>query len=120
MKLVSFRRSDADSFGIAVGSGVVDLHKRYPKIPDLRTLIAEVPTGELSRFADEKADYDFAQIELRPPIPNPDKIICIGVNYHAHLAEIGMARPDYPMIFLRFANTQVGHGRPLIRPRESE
>jgi 2-keto-4-pentenoate hydratase/2-oxohepta-3-ene-1,7-dioic acid hydratase in catechol pathway len=120
MKLVSFRHSDTVSFGIAVDSGVIDLRKRCPKIPDLKTLIAEISTSELSRFVGEKADHDFAEIELRPPIPNPDKIICIGVNYHAHLAEIGMARPDYPMIFLRSANTQVGHGRPLIRPHESE
>jgi 2-keto-4-pentenoate hydratase/2-oxohepta-3-ene-1,7-dioic acid hydratase in catechol pathway len=120
MKLVSFRRSDADSFGVVVDTGVVDLHKRYPKIPDLRTLIAEIPTSELSRFVGEKPDHDLAEIELRPPIPNPDKIICIGVNYHAHLAEIGLARPDYPMIFLRLANTQVGHGCPLVRPLESE
>ena len=74
MKLVSFRHGDADSFGIAVDSGIVDLHRRYPKIPDLRTLIAEIPTGELSRFVGETADHDFAKIELRPPIPNPDKI----------------------------------------------
>jgi 2-keto-4-pentenoate hydratase/2-oxohepta-3-ene-1,7-dioic acid hydratase in catechol pathway len=119
MKLTSFRGRDGDSFGIVVESGVVDLHRRYPKVADLKTLIAEIPIAELSRFTGDNADYDLSQLELRPPIPNPDKIICIGINYHAHLAEVGLARPDYPMIFMRLANTQVGHGCPLVRPRES-
>jgi 2-keto-4-pentenoate hydratase/2-oxohepta-3-ene-1,7-dioic acid hydratase in catechol pathway len=53
-------------------------------------------------------------------IPNPDKILCVGINYVDHQAETGQAKPERPVIFTRFANSQVGHGQPMIRPRVSE
>ena len=59
-------------------------------------------------------------VELLPTIPDPDKIFCIGVNYATHLAESGHPTPPHPMIFTRFANSQVGSGQPMIRPLESE
>jgi 2-keto-4-pentenoate hydratase/2-oxohepta-3-ene-1,7-dioic acid hydratase in catechol pathway len=54
-----------------------------------------------------------------PPIPDPDKIICIGLNYLSHILEGGREVPKYPTIFTRFANSQVGHGQPIIRPKSS-
>jgi hypothetical protein len=68
----------------------------------------------------ERPDYAFAEIELLPTVPDPDKIFCIGVNYATHLAESGHPTPPHPMIFTRFANSQVGGGQPMIRPLESE
>jgi Fumarylacetoacetate (FAA) hydrolase family len=55
-----------------------------------------------------------------PVITDPSKILCVGVNYATHLAESGIARPEKPMIFVRFANSQVGHRRPMLRPPESD
>ena len=52
--------------------------------------------------------------------PTLDKIFGIGVNYKTHLAESGREQPKYPMIFLRFANSQVGHRQPIIRPNVSD
>jgi 2-keto-4-pentenoate hydratase/2-oxohepta-3-ene-1,7-dioic acid hydratase in catechol pathway len=53
-------------------------------------------------------------------IPNPDKILCVGINYVDHQRETGRDKTEYPVLFTRFANTQVGHRQPLIRPRASE
>jgi 2-keto-4-pentenoate hydratase/2-oxohepta-3-ene-1,7-dioic acid hydratase in catechol pathway len=54
-----------------------------------------------------------------PPIPEPQKIICLGNNYRAHVLEGGGKIPDYPSIFIRLANTLVGHEGPLVVPRLS-
>src|SRR6185369_7960344 len=61
----------------------------------------------------------FAEIEWQPPIVAPDKIICVGLNYHEHAKEAGMAVPTHPSLFVRFASSQVGHGNPVVRPRAS-
>ena len=54
-----------------------------------------------------------------PPILDPDKIICIGLNYLSHILEGGREPPKQPTIFTRWANTQVGHGQPMIAPNVS-
>ncbi len=58
-------------------------------------------------------------VELLPPLPSPEKIICIGLNYVDHSAESGFKVPDYPTVFGRFASSLIGHGAPIIRPRVS-
>ena len=63
----------------------------------------------------ETPDYALEDVELLPTVPDPDKIFCIGVNYATHLAESGHPTPPHPMIFTRFANSQVG-ARPADDP----
>jgi 2-keto-4-pentenoate hydratase/2-oxohepta-3-ene-1,7-dioic acid hydratase in catechol pathway len=60
------------------------------------------------------------EVVFEPVIPNPDKILCVGINYVNHQAETGQPKPERPVIFTRFANSQVGHSRPMVRPRASE
>jgi 2-keto-4-pentenoate hydratase/2-oxohepta-3-ene-1,7-dioic acid hydratase in catechol pathway len=120
MKLTSFSCADGDRFGIVVDGGVIDLSPRFKERPDLKSLISTTSIQEIARFSDSAPDYALSDVTIKPPIPNPDKIICIGINYHAHLAEVGLPRPDYPMIFLRLPSSQVGHGTALMRPLESE
>src|SRR5262249_12940487 len=55
-----------------------------------------------------------------PVIPDAEKIFCVGLNYHSHREETGRPETDYPTMFTRYANTQVGHGQPLIKPRVSD
>ena len=59
-------------------------------------------------------------ITFLPPIPDPEKIICVGLNYLTHIREGGRDVPKQPTIFTRFANTQIGHLQALIRPAASE
>ena len=51
--------------------------------------------------------------------PNPDKILCVGLNYETHRKETGRAEVEHPTIFSRYANSQTGHLHPIVRPRVS-
>jgi 2-keto-4-pentenoate hydratase/2-oxohepta-3-ene-1,7-dioic acid hydratase in catechol pathway len=119
MKLISFRANDGTSYGIVRENGVIDAGKRLgPQYPDLKSALAA--PERLAALAGETADHALNTVELLPVIPNPDKILCVGVNYKTHLKETGREQPPYPMIFTRFANSQVGHAQPMLRPPESE
>ena len=120
MKFLSFRAGGAAHYGLADGKNVVDLTPRL-KYPDLKALVAADARAEAEREAKgATADFTLEQIAFDPPIDNPSKIVCIGLNYHEHLNETGMAKHAYPSIFTRWADTQVGHLQPLIKPRNSD
>ncbi|MGY3422286.1 hypothetical protein ACVWZW_002761 [Bradyrhizobium sp. F1.13.4] len=120
MKIASFTIAGTASFGIVTDNGVIDAGKRLKAYPTLKTLLAKGSLDELKKLAGEKPDHALQDVTLLPTVPDPDKIFCIGVNYATHLAESGHPTPPHPMIFTRFANSQVGHGQPMIRPLESE
>lgn len=123
MKLVSFLRNNKPTWGVAVEGGVVDCGAKFgKKYPDIRAVIANRALADVKKFVKtkKKPDVPMAKVKFLPPIGNPDKIICIGLNYKSHVAETGRSDAQYPTIFTRFANTQVGHGQPMISPRNSE
>ena len=122
MKLVSFLRNNKPTWGVAVEGGVVDCGAKLgKKYPDLKAVIANRGLADVKKFAKgRKPDVPSAKVKYLPPIGNPDKIICIGLNYKSHVAETGRSDAQYPTIFTRFSNTQVGHGQPMIRPKNSE
>ena len=62
---------------------------------------------------------DLEKISYLPPIENPSRIFCIGLNYVDHSVESGFAIPTYPAIFSRFPSSMVGHGEPIVRPKVS-
>lgn len=76
--------------------------------------------GELARALVDAPVVTLESITLLPPIPHPDKIICIGLNYVDHSAESGFEPPSYPAVFARFANSLIAHGAPLVRPTVSD
>ncbi len=103
--------------------GFVDLSARFgAEYPTLREAIA---AGALMRLMENAArrapDFAFDGITWQPPIPSPEKIICIGVNYPDRNAEYkdGQDAPKYPSMFMRTPRSFVGHGTPLVRPRAS-
>ena len=120
MKIASFKAGSTASYGIVTDTGIIDAGRRLPNYPTLRSLLAAGALGDLKPLANEKPDHRLAAVTLLPTIPDPDKIFCIGVNYASHLAESGHPTPPHPMIFTRFANSQVGARQPMIRPIESE
>ena len=67
----------------------------------------------------DEADRALADLEYLPTITNPDKILCVGLNYRAHQEETGRGGEAHPTIFVRFAGAQMGHEQPMIRPVES-
>jgi 2-keto-4-pentenoate hydratase/2-oxohepta-3-ene-1,7-dioic acid hydratase in catechol pathway len=121
MKLISFSAQGRQSYGVVNGEKVHDLGRRIgASCPTLRTAIAAGAIETAAKDAANAApDFQLAQIKLLPPITDPDKIICIGLNYKAHAAEGGFKIPENPQLFARLTNTLVAHDAPMIRPRQS-
>ncbi|MCA1391064.1 fumarylacetoacetate hydrolase family protein [Bradyrhizobium sp. IC3123] len=111
------------SYGAVLEGGIVNLSARHARdYPTLREVIA---AGKLISFAEEaagrKPDHALTEITWLPPVPAPEKIICIGVNYPDRNAEYkdGQEAPKYPSMFMRSPRSFVGHDTPLVRPRAS-
>ena len=123
MKFLSFAIDGATSFGAVTEAGVIDLGKRHEELPDLRQAMRD---GCLDKLAVEasgaNADYALDDITFLPPVPNPEKIICIGVNYAKRNAEYkdGSNLPKYPSVFMRTRESLIGHAQPIMDPPESD
>ncbi len=121
MKLTSFTRNNASGYGAVTDDGIVDLSSSIEGVSDLKTLLE---TGRLAEAADyagsRSADFPLDQVTFLPLIPNASKVICVAVNYLAHAREAGRTIGDYPVLFHRHAQTQVGHQQPLLVPKSSE
>jgi 2-keto-4-pentenoate hydratase/2-oxohepta-3-ene-1,7-dioic acid hydratase in catechol pathway len=121
MKLISFSHKGIEGVGLVAGDGVVDLSKRLASHPaGLRVLLASDALKTVAGLASTAPDYSLSAVTLLPVIPNPDKVLCVGLNYKTHVAETGRPQPAYPMIFVRFAGSQVGSGQAMIRPHVSQ
>ncbi len=119
MKLCSFKKDGVASYGLVTDAGIVDLGKRFDAAT-LRDFLASGQMSEAEALIGAEADYAFDDVIHEPVIPNPDKIICVGLNYHAHIAETGREETPNPVLFARFAGSQIGHNQPLIKPLESD
>ena len=120
MRLASFRTSKGASYGAVTDGGIVDLGKRIGnKYADLKALIAADALGEAKRLLNEKHDFSKEEVEWLPVIPNPGKIVCVGLNYEEHRMETGRDKTEQPALFIRVAESQLGHKQPMRRPRES-
>lgn len=120
MRLLSFIADGKECFGAVSGDGVVMLNDKIGQ-PDLRSALASGTMEAMRRTArDAKPDHKLDDIKFLPLIPRPDKILCAGVNYRAHAAEVGRELPKQPSLFIRFADTLVGHGGEMIRPKVSD
>ncbi|OWY08380.1 5-carboxymethyl-2-hydroxymuconate isomerase [Thioclava sp. F42-5] len=118
MKLCSFTHEGRASYGLVTEAGIVDLGKRFDA-PSLRDFLAQGLVAEAAKLAGAPADYAFDAVTHDPVIPNPDKIICVGLNYHAHIEETGREETPSPVLFARYAGSQIGHDQPLVKPLES-
>ncbi len=116
MRYVSFRRpSGVPSFGRVDGARIVDLGSgNGPAV-----LADALASGTLAGCADGTT-YALADVVLLPVIPNPGKILCVGLNYATHVAETGRDQKEFPAIFTRWADTLVADGQPLVKPKATE
>ena len=120
MALVSFEHKGRRSYGVSVGGAVREAGETLRRrCADLRAVIEAGASAEL---LDDDTGVRFGPDEIRflPVIPNPDKILCVGVNYRPHIEEMGRQVPDHPVVFVRFPGSLVGHEQPIIRPGVSE
>ena len=115
MRLVSFVHDGRTACGVLEGNQIlVDPESRHA---DLKTLLER---DALSGFAEACAASGkrvlFDEVTLLPVIPNPGKILCVGHNYEEHRQETGRAKTAHPSLFVRFADTLIGHEAPIVRP----
>ena len=121
MKLTSFIRDKTSGYGVVTEDGIIDLSSSIEGASDIKSLLE---TNSMARAADyasgRSADFPVDEITFLPLIPNATKVICVAVNYLAHAREAGRTIGDYPVLFHRHAQTQVGHQQPLCVPKASE
>jgi 2-keto-4-pentenoate hydratase/2-oxohepta-3-ene-1,7-dioic acid hydratase in catechol pathway len=122
-RIATYSAAGKTAYGAVTDKGVINLSSRFGKeYPTLREVIA---AGALTKLAEESErsspDVALDAVTYLPPIPSPEKIICIGVNYPDRNAEYkdGSDAPKYPSMFMRTPRSFVGHNAPLIRPRAS-
>ena len=123
-RIASFTIDGQPGYGTIRDTGVVHLSARHgAQWPSLREVIE---AGALARLAEESSrlaiDLPLDAIRYAIPVPAPEKIICVGVNFPDRNAEYkdGQAAQTNPSLFVRFPRSFVGHDMPLIRPRESQ
>jgi 2-keto-4-pentenoate hydratase/2-oxohepta-3-ene-1,7-dioic acid hydratase in catechol pathway len=119
MRLLTFDAGSGPRVGLVNDIGVIDLTARMG-VGSLRQLIADGQIEAAAAHANEAADHGLDDITYLPVIPDPAHIFCIGVNYADHLQEaidagLPRSKTEYPPLFLRFAETLVGHHQPILR-----
>jgi 2-keto-4-pentenoate hydratase/2-oxohepta-3-ene-1,7-dioic acid hydratase in catechol pathway len=121
MKLATFLLDGKATWGVVADDSVSDcgalLQAEYPS---LKRLIAANAYAEAASASTTARKYPISAVEWLPVIPDPAKILCIGLNYEKHRVEAGRDSSQHPSVFTRFADTQLGHGQALIRPFVSE
>jgi 2-keto-4-pentenoate hydratase/2-oxohepta-3-ene-1,7-dioic acid hydratase in catechol pathway len=126
MKLVCYRRRGELSYGAVKGDRVVDLASRLgARYPDIVSFIAgdglAIAEGVV---ANQAGDFAYDTLDLAPVVPNPGKILCVGLNYHDHIDEAdrsiaNLTKPTLPMMFARWPESLTGHRQAIVRPRAS-
>ena len=126
MRIVNFSNNGTPTLAVRRGRKLIDLGVAAPELPrDLKSLLAGGQRAlDNAKAAAAKAGkgavVDEANLVHLPPVMNPSKIICLGLNYLDHAHETGSPVPDYPVVFFRHANTLVGHNGAMVRPKASK
>ena len=122
MRLVSYRGEQGVCAGVQVVDGILDAGALLGERPlGARRLIEEDRVDELAELAKLESDIEPANaLGLLPPIPDPDKVICIGLNYRSHAEEQGVEPPEQPTFFAKFRNALAQEGATVTLPAASE
>lgn len=120
MRLVSFEYGGRKSFGLVSEDGTIrPADDGSGRCADLREFLGTPPRAWDGCFR-EGLGIALEALRFMPVIPNPTKIVCVGLNYREHVGETGRQMSQYPVLFLRLPASQVGHLQPLVRPSVSE
>jgi 2-keto-4-pentenoate hydratase/2-oxohepta-3-ene-1,7-dioic acid hydratase in catechol pathway len=120
VKLITYGTGSETSYGAVVGDCVQDLRSRLG-VSDIKGLLRAngIAAARAAVHTSRTGGLPVDELTVLPPIPNPDKIIGVGLNYREHAEEMQLATHSYPTLFSRFADTQVGHGGVLWVPQNS-
>jgi 2-keto-4-pentenoate hydratase/2-oxohepta-3-ene-1,7-dioic acid hydratase in catechol pathway len=118
MKLASYivRQERRESFGIVTETGLIDLGRRLAgRFGSIKDVLAADALSELRTFAAQRDDFAVEDVSFLPVIARPGKIFCVGMNYQDKRVEFN-ATDSAPTLFVRFADSQTGHGCPVLKP----
>ncbi|WP_431814001.1 fumarylacetoacetate hydrolase family protein [Kocuria sp. cx-455] len=123
MNYISFTApGGTPSWGVSVDGTVHDLGPSGKNLAD--SLHAAVVSGQFGALSESDLEgaptHQESELELLPPLTNPGKIICIGVNYRTHQEESGKTGQKAPTVFTRFPDSQMGHLAPAIKPASTD
>ncbi|WP_299152467.1 fumarylacetoacetate hydrolase family protein [uncultured Tateyamaria sp.] len=120
MKFATYTTARATYYGAVRDDGMIPLSPNFPHWPSLRDVIAANGLHELAQAAQGR-NATHTDVTYKIPIPDPEKIICVGVNFPDRNAEYkdGQDAPPNMSLFLRFARSFTGHDQPILRPPES-
>lgn len=99
---------------------VIDLGRIRRDLPlTMRALLCELngdfqPLVDMANAAPVEARLQMADVRFGPVVPDPEKVICIGLNYRDHAEETNLALPEVPTVFAKYANTLIGHGQAIV------
>ena len=123
MRFTTFRQQGQDRLGLVLGTDVIDLQQAQPQLSsDLRANLragADLMAAARAAAASSAPRLPLASLELSPLLPEPGKIICLGLNYFDHAKEGGRDKPEYPWFFLRCASSLLAPGARALRPKVS-
>lgn len=121
MKLLTFSHDATTHLGALTDAGIVDISTRLPHLTSVRSVLEQDALGQVrAAVQNQDPDFQLADVQVEVVVPDPQKILCAGVNYRAHRDEAGRAESPYPTLFTRFTDTQVAADAPVVRPREVE
>jgi 2-keto-4-pentenoate hydratase/2-oxohepta-3-ene-1,7-dioic acid hydratase in catechol pathway len=124
MIFTTFRRDGAPRLGLVDGDSVIDLNEACPAVsPSLRVALeqgTDLADVALMVLTGNPARIPFAECAFAPLMPEPRKIVCLGLNYYDHAKEGGREKPQYPWFFLRTSTSLMGHEQPALMPKVSE
>ncbi len=124
MRLATIQTADGPRAAVLHGMSCIDLHATEPRLPPgVRRLLELGSAGlELAREAARRPDavkYETGRVRFLPPVPDPRKIVCVGLNYRDHAAESGAPIPREPVLFSKYSTALVGHDAPIVLPAVS-
>ncbi len=123
MRYVTFSKGGKQFYGKATETGIIELSSNFPQWKTLKNVIADDGFDQLEEHASYRdVSLTFDEVQFDIPIPDPGKIICVGVNYPGRNEEFNDQNPAplNPSLFVRFPRSLVGHNCPILIPRESE
>ena len=121
MKFVSFLQKGQAKFGISDDKNITDLTGKVSGANTLKALIENKGILEAKKYANENpGNISLDDIQYLPLIPNPGKIICVGLNYSEHVKETNRTVEENPVIFHRFPESQTAHLQSIQRPVVSQ
>ena len=121
MKFLSFLLDGKSKFGICNDKHVTDLTGKIKGSITLKELISNEGISEAKKYVlKNPGNISLSQIKYLPVIPNPGKIVCVGLNYNEHVKETGRTTKQNPVIFFRVPESQTAHNQPILKPKVSK